>query len=315
MSCGCHEICDQAGNYCQSGEDDKAINLLLQYPNDQNACYYLGLIYEQKKGDFAKASECYERVATKGDHFLAVDKLGGFYEEGKGVRQDFKKAFYWYKKAAGTIGAWSPKRVHYASMAKVTQFYECGIGTEKDSAKAAEWYAVLEDAGYVAVAGFVIVDKVLVEYTGGDSDVYIPDGIVAIGNFAFEDNVGIESVILPESVKCIRFGAFSNCKNLKKMYFANEGLELIDDQAFSGCSSLKRVEVPKGVIGIGEYAFSECANLSIVVIPESVEKTGDCAFGLNGNITICVKGHTGRPEGWNEYWCDDNAKVVWGIGK
>lgn len=52
----------------------------------------------------------------------------------------------------------------------------------------------------------------------------------------------------------------------------------IGDQAFSGCSDIKKITVPYGVTTIGERAFSGCESLTIISLPESITSIGDRAF-------------------------------------
>ena len=67
------------------------------------------------------------------------------------------------------------------------------------------------------------------------------------------------------------------------------GLLVIEDEAFMGINA-SVVEVPEGVISIGNAAFADCANLSIVIIPSSVTTIDENAF--NGS-TITIKGVSG----------------------
>ena len=66
-------------------------------------------------------------------------------------------------------------------------------------------------------------------------------------------STGAESVVIPDSVKTIGYGAFS------------------------GCTSTK-VTIPESVNSIGEAAFSDCVNLTSLTIPKNVSSIGDRAF-------------------------------------
>ena len=69
---------------------------------DADAQYYLGVLYDFRKGvpqDFAMAREWYEKAAAKG-HAGAQNNLGGLYEFGHGVTQDDVLAYMWYHLAA-----------------------------------------------------------------------------------------------------------------------------------------------------------------------------------------------------------------------
>ena len=53
----------------------------------------------------------------------------------------------------------------------------------------------------------------------------------------------------------------------------------IGDDAFRGCSALKKVTIPQSVTSIGNHAFEECFALEEVTIPQSVTSIGLIAFG------------------------------------
>lgn len=48
--------------------------------------------------------------------------------------------------------------------------------------------------------------------------------------------------------------------------------------AFEGCSSLQKIEIPEGVRWIGASVFKGCSSLKEIVIPQSVIEIGDNAF-------------------------------------
>ena len=53
---------------------------------------------------------------------------------------------------------------------------------------------------------------------------------------------------------------------------------LIEDSAFSGCSSLKQIVLPDGLLAIGEKSFYACSQLQSIVIPDSVITLGSGCF-------------------------------------
>lgn len=53
---------------------------------------------------------------------------------------------------------------------------------------------------------------------------------------------------------------------------------LIDDGAFSGCSSLKQISLPDGLLAVGEKSFYACSQLESIVIPDSVITLGAGCF-------------------------------------
>lgn len=68
---------------------------------------------------------------------------------------------------------------------------------------------------------FYIRRDILLKYKGSEKDVIIPDGVTAIDEKALRGCETLESVVIPDTVISIRWGAFSFCKNItKKVAFA-----------------------------------------------------------------------------------------------
>ena len=108
-----------------------------------------------------------------------------------------------------------------------------------------------------------------------------PDGnpVVGIDYNAFYNCDNIVSVTIPESVKTIGEGAFSDCENLTTVIFEGESqLEIISGEAFKNCLELCNIKIPDGVSYIGGNAFYSCVGLESINIPESVTDIGESAF-------------------------------------
>lgn len=123
----------------------------------------------------------------------------------------------------------------------------------------------------------LIVDKKIIAFApAGLTEYIIPNGVIEIGEYAFE-GCCLSTIDIPISVTKIGKYAFSNCFNLRSIDIPN-GVTEIEDFAFKGCLNLTSVTIPSSVIKIGEYAFSGCQNLISVSIPNSVTKIERCAF-------------------------------------
>ena len=94
------------------------------------------------------------------------------------------------------------------------------------------------DASYasVKVGDYEIDSGTLVNYTGKDDIITLPNTIERIGNEAFANNNNLLKVVIPSSVKYIDFAAFENCRNLKKVVIP-DSVRSIGMSAFSGCAS------------------------------------------------------------------------------
>ncbi len=91
------------------------------------------------------------------------------------------------------------------------------------------------------------------------------------------ESSGLQSIIIPKTIKKIGDSAFYGCSLLKEIDLPNSVIE-IGDSAFSGCRSLKEIVIPNGIVKIGDETFCYCKNLQKVVLPDGLEKIGDSAF-------------------------------------
>ena len=106
---------------------------------------------------------------------------------------------------------------------------------------------------------FEIEDGVLLKYLADEEEATIPDGVVEIGERAFEYKKNLETVNVPESVKKIGKSAFDWCEKLSKMVWAKNCRVLeFDEFAFSCCHRLFSFELPPSILAIGNCVFSNC---------------------------------------------------------
>ena len=193
-------------------------------------------------------------------------------------------------------------------------FMAVGVAEEERTDASGQWKYVLEDGG-AKITGYVeepsgelVLPGELDGYpvTGigeyaftGDEDlssaavlvditsVIIPEGVVVIGEYAFDSCTELTSVTIPKSVTVIGDSAFSNCFSLASITIP-AGVVIIDDYAFAGCSRLQSIEIPLGVTGIGMSAFTGCSSLIELSIPASVKSIGDWAFDECPLLTLTV---------------------------
>ena len=118
-------------------------------------------------------------------------------------------------------------------------------------------------------------------------DVVIPDGIEMIGNYWFSSS-GIESIVIPVSVREIGIEAFCCCSQLKQVTFSDDSqLEKLDNLFFNR-SGLTEESLPPSVRHIGVRAFYECRSLKTLALNEDLETIGESAFEHTSleNVTI-----------------------------
>ncbi len=131
-------------------------------------------------------------------------------------------------------------------------------------------------------------DKISVfRYLGNDTEVFIPskiDGksVVRIGEKAFYDRA-ITSVHIPDGVIQVGESAFEKCDRLKSVRFPILTLKELSDRAFSNCHSLEKINLPSNLTFIGNYAFLECTSIREITIPPA--HIGEGAFNSCSNLT------------------------------
>ena len=123
------------------------------------------------------------------------------------------------------------------------------------------------NSAYCSVDGVLFSkDKtLLVRYPAGkETGSYtVPDGVTALGPYAFRDCVGLTEVRLPGSVNAIGRYAFRSCTGLAAIAIP-EGVTKLPDHAFYECRGLVTVRIPASVTEIGNDAFGNCSALTDV---------------------------------------------------
>ena len=144
-------------------------------------------------------------------------------------------------------------------------------------------YTLSEDATYYAVRGLGICS---------DRNVRIPNTykglpVKEITGYAFDEEMSIVSVTIPNSVESIGESAFVSCENLTSVEIP-DSVTTIGSSAFAYCDSLTSVVIPDSATSIGSSAFAYCENLTSVEIPDSVTTIGERVFFYCDSLTSVV---------------------------
>ena len=115
----------------------------------------------------------------------------------------------------------------------------------------------------------------------------IPQGILTIGEYAFDENKNLTTVKLPSSIRTISEYAFHGCTSLKYIEFP-EGLQTIDDWSFYD-TDISVVNIPSSVTNIGEAAFQQC-RAKQVIIGNGTTEIGAYAFRGARSLEECIIG-------------------------
>lgn len=123
--------------------------------------------------------------------------------------------------------------------------------------------------------GFLFFDT---EREADIKEIFLPEGLTKIGDYAFAYLSELEAVHIPESVTSLGGCVFLECARLENVVLP-EGLTELN-YTFDHCASLSEITVPESA-EVLFAAFGDCTSLTHVVIPENVREIdyafGDCA--------------------------------------
>lgn len=175
---------------------------------------------------------------------------------------------------------------------------------------------------------------------------HIPDGVMEIGAFTFDECMNLKEVIIPNSVTDIGSSAFDSCTSLTTIVIPN-GVKSIGGFAFRGCSKLTTVSIGSGTTVIGNKAFASCNNLVCItvakdnpvyhtvnncvietatktlvigcvasVIPEdgSVAVIGAEAFEGSGIVRVFIPDSVVEIKDYAFGWCQNLMHITLGVG-
>ena len=131
------------------------------------------------------------------------------------------------------------------------------------------------DFEYTVEDGKATVTK----YVGDGGAVVIPseiDGtpVTAIGAHAFEGQMSVTSLKIPNSVEKVDYTALKGCDSIESLDVDTETVTM----AFSRLPSLKEVTIGEHVKTIGVSAFEVSPSLTTVTVKGTVTEIGSSAF-------------------------------------
>lgn len=176
--------------------------------------------------------------------------------------------------------------------------------------------------------------------------IVIEEGVTHIGAYTFMNVYNATSVSIPKSVTSVGNHAFAGCNSLnavhiydvtawckiqfsnhfsQPLYFAENlylnnslvmnlnipnGVVSIGDYAFYNCNSLGKVSLPNGLVEIGVNAFADCTNLTNINIPDSVVfRDGNVFSNCIGLTHIKIPSKSTKIPGYTFYGCTNLVSV------
>ena len=104
-----------------------------------------------------------------------------------------------------------------------------------------------------------------------------PESLTSIGNKAFYGS-GLTDITIPNKVSTLGESCFAENKNLQTV-FVGRGCQILPKNIFSGCSSLKQVQLSVGLLTIDDAVFANCTAIESISIPGTVAQVGNLQWG------------------------------------
>ena len=177
-------------------------------------------------------------------------------------------------------------------------------------------------------------------------NIKLPSNLKSIGKTCFQGCISLTGLFIPQSVESIGGGIFGDCDALQSveiedennnfifkdgiLYDVKNGIlvsavnslipekvivdectKTIDYSAFADCNNLYEIEIPQGVVNIGEKAFARLDHLKNIDIPDSVTNITTLAFyRCNGLVSVQVPESVTAIKNGTFRECNNLKKVI-----
>lgn len=265
----------------QQTKNVEAISMMLDYQANSLTVKEKEKVAKQKEEQenkvFERAVSRMEQVGISGLNFVATGDLETF--DNRKALKDF------IEEKGGKLQSSISAKTDYLIMND-----EASAGEKKKRAEELG-IEIITERQFNEKAGrlFLISPRgVLKKYTGSSIDVVIPDGVKAIGEFAFSNCSFLVSVSIPCGVVKIGMDAFHGCSSLVSISVPNS-VRKMEARAFFQCGSLKSIRIPNGIEEVGVQTFQNCSSLTTICIPDSVKEIKASAFcGCSSMTSIFI---------------------------
>lgn len=117
----------------------------------------------------------------------------------------------------------------------------------------------------------------------GINSVSIGNSVAYIDAWAFYRCTSLTSITIPSSTNTIDYGAFAACTSLSSVVFNNAPAS-IGVSAFTGCTNLSQIDFGNAVNYIGYQSFQNCTSITSIDFPNTLVTIYDEAFIGCGNL-------------------------------
>ena len=138
--------------------------------------------------------------------------------------------------------------------------------------------------------GLVFDGTMVYQYEGESTEVHVPGTwggkmIKTISERSFQ-STAVERVYIADGINTIEEQAFSYCSKLEEIQFPST-LKTIKEHAFEYCSVLKEITLPEGVNDVRRGAFTDCIGLKAAHLPDSLTTISNNCFWNCRCMEVC----------------------------
>lgn len=136
-------------------------------------------------------------------------------------------------------------------------------------------FTIPDSVRYIAPGAF--------EQCSGITEITIPNGLKEIYAYSFYGCTNLETVNIPKSVTFFGGEAFEGTPWLDNKR-AEDPLVIVNNSVIDGRMCTGAVEIPEGVVSLGEWAFLENENITSLTLPASLYDTGIFSLSRCANL-------------------------------
>ncbi|MBP3375362.1 MAG: leucine-rich repeat domain-containing protein [Clostridia bacterium] len=234
----------------------------------------------------------------------------------QGVKSIGERAFFYCQNLSSVNISGTAESIGYLAFAACTKLEKIEVDGSNPNYKSIDGDLYSKD------------EKTLIQYAAAKNEdsFTLPETVTSIEAYAFYGS-SLTNVMIPDGILSIGELAFEECKNISQAeyengyYLGNEEnpyvcligvsdmvktslkihpkTKYISCGSVESCHDLKEIVIPDGVTSIGDSAFMWCENVTEVTIPESVVLIGESAF--YGCYSIVTVNYAGSEDKWNSH--------------
>ena len=211
----------------------------------------------------------------------------------------------------GALWYRSTKRIAYVPEGKPELFFPERTNSDTIYCSKAPYYKLLTDSIVPVITGSTLTDIPDIAKGTIDLSGY---SFTKVGKEAFKNCRFIDAIILPDSVKVIEEEAFSGCSSLKRINIKDlSKLNSIRRHVFLSCTSLDTLIIPNTDhhnLYVASDAFEDCHSLKYLEYPEKIE--GNIyleKLNRRSGLTVKLPRQIGVGTFSMPYYCDINFLI------